>query len=397
MLQYAQEAATQQNWSQVTQLLRHCTAQLEQASATEQEQALDLALDALLWGDFQDRWELVKVLPHLGMPAFEALTHLLLDEAMTFEIRWFAARILGAFQDPIAVEPLVQCLQSADDPEVVQVAALALASLGEVAIAPLAQALADPAQCVMAVQALTQIHHPAIVEPLLSVVEHPDPALRAQIIEALSNFQQPRLVPILVQALQDPHAMVRKEAVTGLGLWTTSQRANLTHSMDLFALLQSCLHDLNLEVCQQAAIALGRLATPAAATALFEVIQKETTPPPLQRDSIRALGRIESSQTLSYFQAVLPQISPMAQVETIRALGRWETIELKPSATQILLDFFAVADELAIVVQQELTQAWAHLQSSLAIPTLQQLTQSDIETVRLHAIAALKQLSGSDL
>ncbi|MGB0564134.1 MAG: HEAT repeat domain-containing protein, partial [Spirulinaceae cyanobacterium] len=87
MLQLAQQAATQQNWSQVTQALRHCTPRLERASTDEQEQALDLALDVLIWGDFQDRWELVKVLPHLGEPAFAALEQLLLDEEIAFEIR----------------------------------------------------------------------------------------------------------------------------------------------------------------------------------------------------------------------------------------------------------------------------------------------------------------------
>ncbi|MEM8639937.1 MAG: HEAT repeat domain-containing protein [Cyanobacteria bacterium P01_G01_bin.54] len=390
MLQLAQQAATQQNWSQVTQALRHCTARLERASSDEQEQALELALDALFWGDFQDRWELIKVLPYLGMPAFKALERLLLDEGMTFEIRWFAARMLGAFQDPIAVSPLVNCLRTASDPEVIQVAALALASLGEVAIAPLTVALADPEQCAMALQALTQIHHAAIIDPLLTVVAHPDPHLRALVIEALSNFQQPRLVPVLITALQDTAAAVRKEAVIGLGLWATTGRS----SVPLFEVLQPCLWDLHLEVCQQAAIALGRLGSPEAVTALSDLVQTATTPPPLQREAIRALGRIETRQMVDAVQGMLPTVTPESQVEIIQVLGRLETAELKQLATQVLLGFFETTAPapLSLRVLKELTQAWARLQSPIALDALEQLAESEVATIRLHAIAAMKQL-----
>ncbi|MGB0563550.1 MAG: HEAT repeat domain-containing protein, partial [Spirulinaceae cyanobacterium] len=297
----------------------------------------------------------------------------------------------GDFQDPIAVSPLVHCLQTARDPEVVQVAALALASLGEVAIAPLTAALADPEQCAMALQALTQIHHPAIVDPLLTVVNHPDPQLRALIIEALSNVQQPRLVPVLIAALQDHHAPVRKAAVIGLGLWATTGHSPI----ELFPVLQPCLRDFNLEVCQQAAIALGRLGNPAAVTVLAQLIPAATTPWPLQREAIRALGRIASPPMVTALQDLLPAVTSESQVEIIQALGRLETQVLKPQAAQVLLDFFHQAsnpEALSLPVLKELTQAWARLGSPIARNALQQLARSSVATVRLHGIAALKHL-----
>lgn len=388
MLKSAQQAAVQHNWSQVTQTLRQCSSRFKGASVTEREKALELALDTLLWGDFQDRWEIAKVFPTLGQPALEALTEILLDDAIAFEVRWFAARILGVFQDPASVEPLLHCLQTAADPEVSQGAALALASLGEIAIAPLATALEDDATCPMAIQALTRICHPAIIEPLLTMVNHTDAAIRTQVIEALSNFQQPSLIPVLIDAAQDTHATVRKEAITGLGLWATAQRDRI----DLFEHIYPGLMDLSLEVCQQAAIALSRLGTPAATEALFTVLKRETTPQPLQRDLIRALGQIESRQTLDYFQTLLPTVAPPHQVELIRALGRFEGAELQSSAAQILLDFYAhlAPASLSIAVLQELTQAWAHLQHPASVPILEQLATSEIKTVQLHATAALK-------
>lgn len=393
MLQSAQQAATQHNWSQVTQTLRQCSSRFERASAIEREQALALALDTLLWGDFQDRWEVAKVFPSLGQSALSALIELLLDDALAFEVRWFAARILGAFQDPETVEPLLHCLQTAADPDVSHGAALALASLGEIAIAPLATALQDPTTCPIAIQALTRIRHPGIIEPLLTMMDHADAAIRTQVIEALSNFQATSLIPVLITATQDIHANVRKEAITGLGLWATVQRDRV----DLFEHIYPSLMDLKLEVCQQAAIALGRLGTPTAAEALFTVLQRETTPEPLKRDLIRALGQIESHQTLTYFQTVLPILELPHQVEAIRVLGQLSEGEFQQAAAQILLDFHGQLPRQfqSPPLLQELTQSWAHLQNSAAIPALEQLANSEVKTVQLHAIAALKHLQPS--
>jgi HEAT repeat protein len=93
----------------------------------------------------------------------------------------------------------------------------------------------------------------------------------------------PRIPPVLLNALNDPAAVVRKEAVIGLGL-----RTDLGEELDLLARLKPLLYDFNWDVCQQAAIALGRLGTDEAADALFNVLKSPATPVPLQIDFVRA-------------------------------------------------------------------------------------------------------------
>jgi HEAT repeat protein len=391
MLQEAQHAATQQHWSQVVQVLRHCSPRLPSAPSTEQAQALNLALDILLWGDFQARWEVAKVMPHLGEPARDVLIELLQDETIAPEVRWFAARILGEFQDPATIAPLMHCLQPTAEPEIAQAAALALANLGDLAIAPLTTALNEPQTCPLAIQALAQIRHPAIVSPLLRVLDHPEAAIRAQVVEALSCFRTPGLVEVLVAVLRDVTAQVRKAAVVGLGLWVHRPQLFQAAGRDPLTLLTPYLDDFSLDVCQQAAIALGRLGTPEAAAALFHVLQRETTPVPLQCHLIRALGYLESAQTLDYWQTLLPSCPVVAQREIIRALGHWQKPDFKFAASQLLITFWQMTGQAAmpIALQKELCQTWGQLGDAIALPTLQQLAKSPHQTIQLHANAAI--------
>ncbi len=84
-----------------------------------------------------------------------------------------------------------------------------------------------------------------------------DSGVRAAVIEALGSFHDPRIPPVLIQALKDPAAMVRQAAVIGL-----SVRTELVPELDLVNRFTEHLWDLNVQVCQQSAIALGRIGTP---------------------------------------------------------------------------------------------------------------------------------------
>jgi len=375
LLEQATAAAHQGNWSLLNQCLQQLPLGKNATDAavksaplneTDLEQVMNLALDVLNAGDFRERWDVAKVFPKLGERAIAPLIEILEDDEAQIEVRWFAGRILAEFNQPSVITTLVNLLKTAEDEELAAMAASALSSLGNSAVVALGDLLADSQTRLLATTALSQIRRPEIIEPLLSVVRDPQVAVRSTVIEALSSFHDPRIPPVLLEALDDRAAVVRKEAVIGLGL-----RADLWEELDLLNRLKPLLYDFNREVCQQAAIALGRSERDEAADTLFEVLRSPATPVPLQIDFVRALGWVH---------------------EIVRVLGRIEQPALKAQAAQILLDFFQSkhpATTLA-TIKQALAQAWGHLGEMSAMDALVRLLTDAEDSVRWHAIAALK-------
>lgn len=395
-LEQATAAAHQGNWSLLNQCLQHLPlgtnatdteAESAPLNETDLEQVLNLALEVLDAGDFRERWEVAKLFPKLGERAIAPLIEILEDDEAQMEARWFAGRILAEFNHPSVILTLVNLLRTSEDEDLALMAASALSSLGNSAVDALADLLLDPETRLLATTALSQIRRPDIIEPLLNVVHDSQVAVRSTAIEALSSFHDARIPPILLEALKDDAAVVRKEAVTGLGL-----RSDLWAELGLLNRLQPLLYDFNPDVCQQAALALGRSRTDEAAEALFKVIQSPATPIPLQIDFIRALGWIETSKALDYLQQALPAVSVEGVHEMITVLGRIEQPRIKIRAAQILLDFFYSEHPAAqsIPVRQALTQAWGHLGEHSTMDALLELLADPTDSVRLHAIAALK-------
>ncbi len=396
VLEQATVAAQQGNWSLLNQHLQHLPlgknatdAATESAplNDTDLEQVLNLALDVLEAGDFQERWDVAKLFPKLGAIAIAPLIEILQDDEAELELRWFAGRILGEFNHPTVITTLVDLLKTAEDEELSTMAAAALASLGDSAVEALTGLLADPESRLLATTSLSQIRRSEIIAPLLSVVNDPQVSVRSTAIEALSSFHDPRVPPVLLNALDDPAATVRKEAVIGLSL-----RSDLGEELDLLNRLKPLLYDFNREVCQQAAIALGRLGTDEAADALFEVIKSPATPVPLTYDFIRALGWVGTAKSLDYLQQALAHVSVECVVEIVRVLGRLEKPALKTKAAQILIDFLNSEHPARQVatVKQAVAQAWGELGEVAAIDGLIGLLADPVDSVRLHAIAALK-------
>ena len=396
VLEQATAAAQQRNWSLLNQHLQHLPLGKNATDAgtesaplndTDLEQVLNLALDVLEAGDFQERWDVAKLFPKLGASAIAPLIEILQDDEAELELRWFAGRILGEFNHPTVITTLVDLLKTAEDEELSTMAAAALASLGDSAVEALTGLLADPESRLLATTSLSQIRRPEIIAPLLSVVNDPQVSVRSTAIEALSSFHDPRVPPVLLNALDDPAATVRKEAVIGLSL-----RSDLGEELDLLNRLKPLLYDFNREVCQQAAIALGRLGTDEAADALFEVIKSPATPVPLTYDFIRALGWVGTAKSLDYLQQALAHVSVECVVEIVRVLGRLEKPALKTKAAQILIDFLNSEHPARQVatVKQAVAQAWGELGEVAAIDGLIGLLADPVDGVRLHAIAALK-------
>lgn len=371
-------------------LTNQCLQQLLLNNSIETQQALDIALNILEQGEFQERWELAKLLPKLGEKAIVPLMQILNDEDADIEQRWFAGRILGEFNYPEVIATLVNLLQTTEDEDLAAIAASALANLGKASIEVLSDLLIQSDSRRLATTALAQIRHSEVVTPLLSVVKDEDVMVRSTAIEALSSFHDPRIPPVLIEALNDYAAVVRKEAVTGLGI-----RIEQAQELDLITHLQPRLYDFNLEVCQQAALALGRLATEEAASALFRVLKAPATPIPVQTTIIQAIGWMETPAGLHYLQQALPYVAPESILEIIRILGRVESIELKAKAVEILLEFFHSKHPMIKTppIKRALAYAWGQLEAKTALLALDKLKEDVDHSVRIHAISALRYCS----
>ena len=112
ILEPAQAAADRQNWSELVQCLQQLPLKGHQPLEIQNlEKAVSLAIEVLEWGDFQDRWDVAKILPNLGIGAIAPLIDILENEDADTEQRWFAARIIGKFDRPEVIEALAKLVK----------------------------------------------------------------------------------------------------------------------------------------------------------------------------------------------------------------------------------------------------------------------------------------------
>lgn len=357
----------------------------EQNKGIEIETVLPIALKILEQGDFQARWDMAKVLVKLGDRVIDPLITVLENEEKASEHRWFAARILGEFDQPPVILALVNCLQMTKDEDLRAIAAKALGNIGQSAIDALNTLLCNPETRLLAVVAFAQIPRPEVIEALSSVVNDPDAIIRTRAIAALANFSDPRIIVVLRSALKDLAASVRREAVIALGF-----RAENLDKSELLNDLNPLLQDFNLEICQQAAIAISKINSEEGNRILVQVLQAPQTPIPLQLSLIQSLARSENPRNLTYLGEALTLISLGGTLEIIRVLGRIET--LKNESAEILLTFFN--SEHFLLQHTQIRQAIAYSLGQLKIlktlTVLETLANDPESVVKLHAIAALR-------
>ncbi|MHC0061669.1 HEAT repeat domain-containing protein [Nostoc sp. UIC 10890] len=414
LLVQAQTAHDMADWSSLIQYLQQLILGTDSEHleiVKNREYLLKLAISMLEMGDFQQRWEITKVLTNLGNIAIPPLIEILEDEEAEEELRWYAARTLGEFQHPEAIAPLLELLKSDDDEELKAIAATALGQMGTVAIAGLSELLLDEDTRLFAVRSLSCIPQPETITPLLSVVQDPQPAIRAAAIEALSSFHDERVPPVLLNALDDIAAIVRRIAVVGLGF-----RPDLRQALDLVTRLQPKLYDFNLDVCCAAAVSLSRMGCDEAAKHLFDLLISPHTPIKLQLETIRAFSWVGTPSSLEYLQQILNQsTSETLWQEIVTVLGRVQKPQLTKPAAEILLQILrclscgTLRERLASLRDAPRTQHPAtkivNIKSAIALslgqlgemqaiePLISLLADSNA-SVRLHAIAALKNLDG---
>jgi len=365
--------------------LQHLAHSGATASPAARDRALALAFDVLQTGDFQQRWEVAKLLPQLGEAAIAPLLALLADDEEDPEVRWYAGRILAQFDDPRAIVALAEVASETDDADLAAMAAQALAQIGPQAIATLTHLLAAAETRLLAVQALAWMRSAATVPPLLDVADDPDPAVRATAIKALGSFRDPQIPPVLLTALADLSARVRGAAVDALSVVPDPQQWALTRH------LLPLLDDVDATVCCRTAIALSRLGDPAAVAGLARVLADERAPLVLRQTCIRALGWLDIPEAIAPLAAQLDGEKPLAIAETaVTALGRRpDTAAVAP-----VLAAFSERGHQAVSVRKALAVALGQTGEAEAIAALVRLVRAPEQIVRLHAIAGLCQIPG---
>lgn len=394
LLVQAQAAHDAADWSLLIQSLQRLTLEdgfQQPEIAKHREYLLKLALSILEMGDFQERWDIAKVLTRLGNIAIPPLIEIIEDEDAEEEWRWYAARTLGEFQHPDALASLVELLKSHENEELKAMAAAGLGQMGTLAIAPLSKLLAQADTRVLAVRSLSHIRQPETITPLLSVVDDPQATIRTAAIEALSSFHDDRVPPVLLRAIDDVAATVRRAAILGLGF-----RPDLRKSLDLVTRLQPRLYDLNLEVCCAAVLALSRMGGDEVSQHLFQVLMLANTPKALQLEIIRALSWLGIPSSLKYLQQALNQSSSESLwLEIVTVLGRVQQPDLTALATEILLDILQTLHPATDIthIKCAIALSLGYLGKMQSVEPLISLLADANALVRLHAVAALKNLA----
>ena len=315
------------------------------------------------------------------------LLEILSDEKAELEIRWFALRILGEFNEPQIVISLVKLLEETEEEELAIASAQTLAKIGQPAVEALIELLKDEKTRLLVVKSLAQIRRSEVIEPLLSVVDDSVAEVRVTAIEALGSFHHKSLIPVFIKALKDTEAKVRKEAIIALKM-----RAYLKEEFDLVNHLQPLLYDMNSEVCQQAVLAMGCMKDEAAIKALFDILNFKNAPLSLKQEAVRALNWSSTFLALDYLKDCLYSDDIKLSQEIITVLGRQESTELKSYSTQILIDLLNSDREIVhkSQIKQAIATSLGELKDSQALTHLEKLAIDDDIRVKLYAKAAIK-------
>ena len=379
-LDRAKAAADSGNWSISIDQLQHLSIN----QILHNELVLEISLQVLIQGDFDQQWEIAKIIPKLGDIAIQPLLNLLNDTDIDLEDRWVVARTLGEFDQPQVVTALIELIQQQEDLELTEIATSALTKIGVPAISALTELLATPDRRI-AIATLAQIRHSKTIEPLIQVINDADPQLRSLVVEALGSFHDPRIPPLLLAKLTDVAPTVRKAAVTALCL-----RSDLAAELDLSQQLRPLLFDLDLAVCQATALGLARLPDLSIVKVLGAVLLSPQTPAELQSSVILALGWIGTKPAIDCLIAALPQASTSLAPEIVIAIGK--TDQAQVYASQILVNYLQKLNSSATMIKQEIATALGNLGNPAIVSDLSQLLDDPDDRVRLYAINAISKL-----
>jgi HEAT repeat protein len=383
-LQSAQAASNSGDWPMVLAQLQGLlnNGGFDPDHGTTAQTAVDLALLLLVEGEFQERWEGAKVLAKLGDRAIEGLIALIQDSEIDQAARWFGIRVLAEFQSPQIIPLLIMLLEDSHDPDLQTMAVNSLGQMGQAVLPHLDPLYDDPRTRRLAAQVLSLVRHSQTIPPLLALAQDSQAEIRAIALEALGSFHSPEIAQTLLDALQDQNSSVRSAAVKGIGFCAQELQA-----VDWVGALEPMLNDLNLDTCRHSALSLSRIATPEAALALHQALNKPHLPEALALEFIRALGWIEHPTTLDLLMQAMQNnhLTPRLRQEACNLLGRRQSE--RPNTSQLLQAYLpASPPDLRATIVTALGQL---AQTSSIAPLIELLPCNDGH-LRLHIIAALR-------
>ncbi|MEM6252071.1 MAG: HEAT repeat domain-containing protein [Cyanobacteria bacterium P01_D01_bin.156] len=368
-------------------------------------------------GDFGEKWNSSKLIVKEGKRAIAPLLKILEDPTADAETHWFTIRTLGNFPEPqviaaiaaqIGPNPQYSQRTAEQTTELSNFAIETLAAMGPPAIEVLTQLLNAPPQRLLAAKALNQIRSTGVIPAMIAIAEDEDAKVRYYAIDALGSFHNPLITPVLIKAIKDPSASVRKATVMALG-----RRPDLQTTFDLSQKLEPLLWDIDISVCCQTALALGRLGAGDMVSTLQQVLLSDNTPKVLCLDIIRALAwycEIPTlsnptsqqaystlSQALRHFSAIENSLITLTEerqqilVAIVRVFGELNHSSMANAAIQCLIDFLQVPPDSLPVIQATI-MALADLAQPQAFEPLLPFLNHREEAVPMHTIAALKRL-----
>ena len=173
---------------------------------------------------------------------------------------------------------------------------------------------------------LGNLHRPDASRAAVTALGDPSPIVRVAAAHAIVSLPADEAANLLVPLLQDKLEFIRREGAYALG--ETRSRSAVTPLVDVLAT------DKEASVRAAAAIALGRIGDPAAASALARVLSglpgkgkkkpKGEIDPFVMTAAARALGQVHSAASVDVLIATLSNESVAADVrrEAAAALGQ---------------------------------------------------------------------------
>jgi HEAT repeat protein len=225
-------------------------------------------------------------------------------------IRGEAASLLGSFQDPRAVIPLVSLLRD-QDRSVREAAIEALRAIGAPAVDAVGACLAEPDLSVQesASAILSTIADKRVLAPLITALGSSDWIVRMHAAKALSRIRNADAVEPLIPLLQDKVKAVREEAAAALAAIGDAAMPSLLNA----------LHHEDWLVRLHAVEALGKTGSRQAVEPLLSVLFNDRDCA-VREDTVRALGEIGDPRAVEYLFRVMQE--PGLRTPTVEALGR---------------------------------------------------------------------------
>jgi len=157
------------------------------------------------------------------------------------------------------------------------------------------------------------------------------------------------------------------------------------------------LKDIDLNVCQQAAISLSRLKIPPATEALYTTLVDKNTPISLQKTIVKALAWQETSQSIEYLEKALYLVPESIIIEIIALLGRSTNKKNYPQIIQLTCNYYHSNSfcEQSPKIIQNLCYAWQKLHAKEAIKILKEIANQEDDIIKFHSQSALNELQES--